>query len=201
MRFWSSFEGVPKVLWGVGHNSHNIYSIDELDANPLDYEPCRLFEKIGVRDWGTGFPWVPCASCMHAELSKPVSYAGNILAALHVDTRGSKEYISDLLSQSSDPIDVVFNDAPLDVYIEKLRSARAVVTNSYHASYWSTLLKKPVVVVGGGSKIRAFKHRPVMASHSSWVGKMEEAEIYPFALEECRERNLEFCKDIVSSYP
>ena len=85
-------------------------------------------------------------------------------------------------------------------FIGEIRSARAVVTNSYHGAYWATLLGKRVTVVGGGSKVRMLKHRPVFATAIDWWQKLEEAECYPHALEECRDRNAEFCAEIVRIY-
>jgi hypothetical protein len=40
------------------------------------------------------------------------------------------------------------------------------------------------------------KHQPVLADASNWVEKLEEAQIFPYALEECRERNLAYADEI-----
>jgi hypothetical protein len=200
LRFWSSAPFCPKVLWGPGHNSHNVLAVDQTDPSALDYAQLKRFDKIGIRDWGVGYDWVPCASCMHPEFSQSTSESAGIVAALHYETRFSETFIHELIKTTQEPVDIVFNDDSPEIFIGKLRSAKAVVTNSYHAAYWATLLGKRVAVVGGGSKIRLLKHRPILASTDNWVQKLAGGEIYPHALEECRDRNTDFCNEVVRSY-
>ena len=200
LRFWSSAPFCPKVLWGPGHNSHNVLAIDTADLSAHDYVRMKRFDKIGIRDWVGGYDWVPCASCMNPGFSYSTSEDAGIVAALHYETRFSETFIRELIRTTQEPVDVVFNDDSPERVIGKLRSAKAVVTNSYHGAYWATLLGKRVAVVGGGSKVRMLKHRPIFATTDSWIQKLEEAERYPHALEECRDRNVEFCEEIVRSY-
>lgn len=200
LKYWSSAPFCPKVLWGPGHNSHNVVAVDQEDPSIRDYARMEKFDKIGIRDWGVGYDWVPCASCMNQELSQSTSESAGIVAALNYETRSSKAFIRDLLATTQEPVDIVFNDESPEKVIGKLRTAKAVVTNSYHGTYWATLLGKPVAVVGGGSKVRMFKHRPMFATVQDWTRRIEEAERHPHALEECRERSQEFCEEIVRSY-
>jgi hypothetical protein len=197
LRFWTSAPFCPKVLWGAGHNAHNALAIDQTDRSAYQYARIERFNRIGIRDWGMGYNWVPCASCMNSEFSLPRSEGGGIVAALHYETRSSDTFARRVLGTSCAPVDVVYNDEAPDKVLGKLRTARAVVTNSYHGAYWAILLGKRVVVVGGGSKVRMMKHPPVMGSIENWLQKLDEAEIYPNALEEYREKNLEFSREIV----
>lgn len=192
MSFWGSVANSVKVLWGVGHNSHDIHAVDSANPSALGYVGVTGFHTIGIRDWGTGFGWVPCASCMHGELSKPPTEKGGLVAALHHETRSSNTYINALIGAVHEPVDVIFNDYSPELFIGKLRSARAVVTNSYHAAYWATLMGKRVVAIGGGSKLRLLRHSPVLATVDNWVHGIDQAVIHHDALTECRERTLAF---------
>ncbi len=200
LRFWSSAPLCAKVLWGPGHNAHNILTVDQQD--PADYQYARMhrFKLIGIRDWGMGYNWVPCSSCMHPEFSLPHSAKGGLVAALHYETRSAEAFTRELIATGRQRVDVVFNDSNPELFIGKLRNATAVVTNSYHAAYWATLLGKRVAVVGGGSKVRMLKHQPVMSSVGDWVKRLDEAQIYPHALEECRDRNVDYCNQVAGTY-
>jgi hypothetical protein len=193
--YWSSTPFCPKVLWGAGHNAHDVFAVDRRDTSTYRYTQMNRFDKIGIRDWDMGYDWVPCASCMHPELSLPVSESCGLVAALHYETRDSGTFLRDLIRSTNLPVEIVYNNDCAEAFIGKMRSARAVVTNSYHGVYWATLLGKRVVVVGGGSKVRMLKHSPVIASLDDWPRKIEEASVYSDALEECRERSCEFCQE------
>jgi hypothetical protein len=140
MEFWGAHVSCPKLIWGVGHNSGDFFLVDPANPSLEDYATLSKFDKVGLRDWGIGANWVPCASCLHPELSRLKSECGGIVAALHCDSLLSETFIPAVLSGVQEPVDVVFNDAGPETFIGKLRSAKAVVTNSFHAAYWATLL-------------------------------------------------------------
>lgn len=194
--YWSSTPFCPKVLWGAGQNVHAVFAVDRRDTSAYQYPRMNRFDKVGIRDWGMGYDWVPCASCMHPELSLPVSESEGLVAALHYESRASETFLRELIRAADPPAEIVYNDDCAEAFIGKLRSARAVVTNSYHGAYWATLLGKRVAVVGGGSKVRMLKHSPVIAALDDWPQKIEEASVYPHALEECRERNCEYSREV-----
>lgn len=200
MAVWGSVSKSIKVIWGVGHNSHDIHGIDSANPAAHEYEGVTGFHAIGIRDWATGFGWVPCVSCMHEELSGIPNESAGLVAALHHETRSWPKYITSVIGASREQVEVVFNDSSPERFIGKLRSARAVVTNSYHAAYWATLMGKPVVAIGGGSKVRMLKHAPVLGEAENWAQSVERAVKYPDALEECRERTLEFRRLVVDVY-
>jgi len=196
LRYWSSSWFSSKVLWGPGHNAHDALAVDQRNAQSYEYESMDRFDKVGIRDWGVGYNWVPCVSCMHPELSLPVSQESGLVAALHYESRASEGFVPALVKASQEPVDVVYNDGSVEEFLGKIRTAKAVVTNSYHAAYWATLFGKRVAVVGGGSKVCLLKHQPILADANNWVEKLEEAQIFSHALEECRERNLAYADEI-----
>jgi hypothetical protein len=133
---------------------------------------------------------------MHPELSLAASEESGLVAAMHYETRACEGFMPSLVKASREPVAVVYNDGSAEEFLGKIRTAKAVVTNSYHAAYWATLFGKRVAVVGGGSKVCLLKHQPILADASNWVEKLEEAQIFPQALEECRERNLAYADEI-----
>lgn len=81
----------------------------------------------------------------------------------------------------------------LDKILDFLSRGDVVVTNSYHGTYWATLLGKRVVAVPHSSKFLAFKHPPVMVETlDEWRNALRGATAYPTALSESREANRDF---------
>ena len=200
LEFWSGTASAPKVLWGTGHNSHDVMQVAGADPKDLDYGQVCNFDAIGLRDWGSGYTWVPCASCMHPALHKETSEGPAILFAMHRDVRSERSRIEALQARVPGPSEVVFNDTTAEEFIGRIRTARAVVTNSYHAAYWAALLRKRVVVIGGGTKVRLFKHKVALAGWEDWPEKLDEAPVHEHALEECCEANVDFCRRIVAAF-
>jgi hypothetical protein len=52
------------IAWGIGHNRH-----DDTTRRYPTY--LRRFALVGLRDWTSPYPWVPCASCLHPSLDHP----------------------------------------------------------------------------------------------------------------------------------
>jgi hypothetical protein len=207
MAFWSQGRA-PTVIWGAGHNCQDLDTLEPggpkgvATSTPDDshYAQTIPFRAIGIRDWGPGFTWVPCASCLHPALGKTPKDNGRVLFGMHLDIRKNERMLHDILQRATGDYDVVFNDEPADVIFGKLRDARYVVANSYHLAYWATLLGKPVVVVGGGTKVRLLKHPVTVANPATWPEALDRAARYPNALEECRDRNNDFHKFIQENY-
>ena len=199
IRFWTDGYRTPVVLWGAGHNVGSIFTVPE-STEEVGYAQLLGFTAIGLRDWGTDFPWVPCASCLHPALHDTETSRQLLLFALHRDTRRDVTFLERLLKQASGPYEVVFNDERVERYIGKMRSASAVVTNSYHGAYWATLLGKPVVAVGGGTKMLLMKHKPTIATVDDWAARMSYAVGHPNVLEECCDRTVDFSRMIARNY-
>jgi hypothetical protein len=81
--------------------------------------------------------------------------------------------------------------------LEFLASGRTVITTSYHGAYWATLLGRRCVVVNPwSSKFYTYRHAPELASEESWRDAAGRSTVYPSALDECREANLNFFEDV-----
>jgi hypothetical protein len=174
----------PRILWGIGINTRDDIE-NGSDINWPEY--LSRFHLVGVRDWDSGYPWVPCSSCMHPGFDKEYEIKNKVVWYEHkkrlIDTKWFDKYPAPRMINCGQNMDQI---------LEFLGSAETVVTNSYHGVYWATLLNKKVICIPWGSKFKAFKHVPTFASEKNWNEMLENAISYPDALSECREANIEF---------
>lgn len=179
----------PRILWGAGLNSKD-NSVDSYDAEYPAW--LNRFHLVGVRDWDTGYRWVPCASCMHPGFDKEYEIKNEFVWFEHKKRLIDNKWFDTLPSPR-----MLNTGQNLEQILEFLGSAETVVTNSYHGVYWATLLKRKVICVPWGSKFNMFKHEPVMANERNWIDKIGTGEVYPDALTECREANILFFNDVI----
>jgi hypothetical protein len=177
------------VAWGVGESEN----VDRKGgfvlpfAGPMpDY--LRQFDLVGVRDYGTEYRWVPCASCMLPQFDRPSEATDDIVIYEH--------------KRIPIPIEGVFrrrsNDGnDIDAVLGFLASGRVVITNSYHGAYWATLLGRRVVALANMSKMYRFKHAPVICRAEGWKRCVDLTVDYPGALAECRQANVDFQRDVM----
>ena len=186
IEFWTD-QPVPLIAWGAG-TSHAHAAKPE----PEELQQLKSFALIGLRDFETGFPWVPCASCMH-PLFNESSEGKGVAFCLTQELRASPEALAAIVAEAPDA-PITYSDHPLEEQIEVLRKAEIVVTNSYHSAYWATLLGKRVIAVGGERCMSGLKHPPSVADGSFWKASTDRTIRYPEALEECREANIDFAR-------
>lgn len=169
------------IVWGAGHNLKDVETITP------DSRLQRL-TLVGIRDFGTEYEWVPCASCLHPAFENPPNEPStDVVVYEHKNRPLSIEGLPKMTNREMD----------VEKVIAFLGSAATVVTNSYHGVYWATLLKRKVILVNPFStKFQAFKHPPVVASEDDWREHVQEARVYDGALDECREANLRFAKRV-----
>ena len=178
----------PRVIWGAGYNSRDI----DDDSYTIDYPSyMNKFHLVGIRDWGTEFKWVPCASCMHPAFDKEYEIKNEVVWFEH-----KKRLIDNKVFDNFPTPRMVNTGQNIEQIIEFIGSAETVVTNSYHGVYWATLLGRKVVCIPWGSKFNMFKHPPTMASEKNWVDEISESESFPYALQECREANIKFFNEV-----
>lgn len=194
MEFWTK-ASVPMVLWGAGREGNDAFALGDKLPELEEYHQLRSFALIGLRDSGAGFNWVPCASCMHPLFSQKHNRSKGVVFAFQHALRNDPDKLASATIKQPDAL-ISFDDSPLADQIGILSQAETVVTNSYEAAYWSTLLGKRVIAVGGGTSMRMLKHAPAMADMSTWRNALDLAVSYPDALEECRETNIRFGKRV-----
>lgn len=173
----------PRILiaWGIGHNVHG-----EAEVRYPDY--LESFDLAGIRDYGTKYDWVPCASCMHPAFDRKyeiteeyVVYENKLCSAVRIG--GFKRLTNEEMC--------------LENVVAFLGSAETVLTSSYHGVYWATLLGRNVIIVNPFStKFSGLKHKHPLTDEANWKAKRKEVRSYPEALEECREANLAFAERV-----
>jgi hypothetical protein len=175
----SLYNAAPQSLiaWGAGHNQKDTEQL-------IPDSRLKKFSLAGIRDYGTGYEWVPCASCLHPVFDdQPSKPENEVVVYEHKDRPLNIEGLPKMTNR----------EMQLDKVVAFLGSAATVVTNSYHGVYWATLLKRKVVVAGVWSnKFQAFKHPPAFAEIDDWRDHIKDARVYEEALDECREANLRF---------
>jgi hypothetical protein len=186
---------VKRVIWGAGHNQRDY---NPANSHNIKY-PRRMkdFDLIGVRDyWDDLFQaqhpewdWVPCASCMHPAFDKKYPVKNDIIVFEH------KKQLIKGNDFGPTPVPRFINSGSnMEQTIELLGSANTILTNSYHGAYWGTLLGKKVIVLGPwSSKFYSLKHKPyLLGKPAGWLDALDEAPIYPNALEEARNATKDF---------
>lgn len=177
------------VAWGIGESEN----IDKTGKIVLPHDgdyPAYLkaFDLVGVRDFGTAYRWVPCASCMSELFDTDYAITTEICVYEHKRIPlGISGFPT--ISNSGDDLQAV---------LRFLGSAHLVITNSYHGAYWATLLGRRVIVIPSMSKLYRFAHAPVICTAQDWAKYVGVTQQYPNALAESRAANLAFYKDVLS---
>lgn len=196
------------VFWGIGHNV--LYGVDRdpttgwrkrllMDGKtllwPEYFSQARL---VGVRDYGVGMPWVPCASCMNPLLD--------------VVREQEPQHEFAVINHYESPIDtsaaiergvrfphISNNTEDLAHVLRIIASARVVVSNSYHALYWALLLGRGAVVFEPfNTRFDHFKWPIERATATDWLDAVARARPSPDALAEARAANVAFSAEVLN---
>jgi len=176
--YFNDCKGIA-IGWGVGLNIH------ELGNKALYPSFVNRFQLLGVRDFGFGLRWVPCASCMHHAFDHKYHITKEIGVFEHVEVPLNVEHPK------------FKNNKTVEEALEFIGGCEKIITNSYHGAYWSLLLGKKVIVlpVENSSRFYFFKHKPKIVDYGSL--NFEGCQIYENALQECRDANKTFYKDFL----
>jgi hypothetical protein len=188
---------VPVVVWGMGINDH--HRLDKRYHETLAYLESRPNVLLGLRD-AFYKNYVPCASCMRAELDAGFTVQHEVGLYVH------RNHAMAGLAGKTYPYPVMSNQVrgdPLTYFwrvLKFLGSCDVVVTNAYHGAYWATLLKKRVIVVSPFSnKFFGFQNEPVIVDRvEQALESLEIATSYPNALKESRTLNVNFYRRVVA---
>lgn len=172
------------IIWGVGTNFHH-----QLHAKYLDsFEKCDL---VGIRDFGCGYEWVPCSSCMAEEFDVKYEIKHKIVAYLHYAV--PVELPDNIPSLKN-------NCKELSEVVKFLSSGEYVLTNTYHGMYWSFLLGKNVMVYKPFSnRFLYFKYKPIFLNSLKNLEKLVSSVSNNIScLDECRKANIDFYNRVLS---
>lgn len=188
--------GDKVIIWGAGSNF-----VSE-DPTSVDLSKARL---VGIRDYGptNHFSWVPCVSCMNPEidlfLGGTTPHIGKPIGILENNAGARIARVGDCGVS-----DVArFGNKKVSSYemLQFISSCSLLVTSSYHAAFWATLLSIPVLGVPTSSKFANFRHMVKLVKKDDWANHVGDALVHPEALAECRIANLQFLANAQEIFP
>jgi hypothetical protein len=177
-------KGKKTVLWGLGHNTKEKSTYGKISKYNID---TSKFGLVGVRDYGMKEDWVPCVSCLHPIFNEKHEVKNEIGMIFHKKTLNDKSVLKKFEQFPSTANNAVFEDV-----IKFIGKTDTILTDSYHAMYWSLMLGKKVMVFPNSSKFYNFKYQPVISSFSNFEADLKKVQSYSGVLEDCRETNLKF---------
>lgn len=172
------------VLWGLGHNEKSPKTYGNVTTYNINVDH---FGLVGTRDYTMPGEYVPCVSCMHSLFDQTYTETQEYGVILHKDTVKKPNVVALFKDYPT-----TSNTTDLEAIIQFIGASQKIVTDSYHAMYWSMLLGKKVVVIPNSSKFYDFKHKPVISRFEEAVGAFAKAETFPSLLAECRDINRKF---------
>lgn len=179
-------KGKKTVLWGVGHNAKNSRTYGNIHNYSVD---TSKFGLVGVRDYSMKEEWVPCVSCMHPIFDNSYEVKNEIGVIFHKKTLKNKAVVEKFSHFPSTSNEAVFEEV-----VAFIGATDTILTDSYHAMYWSLMLGKKVMVFPNSSKFYDFKYQPVISTFKNFEKDLGKLQSYTGILDECREINMKFAE-------
>lgn len=174
------------VLWGVGHNYKDPKKYNNVSSYNID---TSKFGLVGTRDLNMPGDYVPCVSCMHPIFNETYQETQEVGIIFHKKTLKNKSLLEKLNQYPTSS-----NTTNLEEMIGFIGKSKTVVTDSYHAMYWSMLLEKNVIAIPNSSKFFDFKYKPIFSTFESFESQLKNGKSYSGVLEECRALNHQFAE-------
>ena len=125
--------------WGIGFNKHN-------NTNVNTKINLSKFKLLGIRDYKQSYEsntrYVPCSSCNLKQLKYEYKIQRNIGVIEHYHNKI-------LLEKKYDKIN---NKININDFIKFIGESNIIITNSYHALYFSALLNKKCILYNSFSE-------------------------------------------------
>jgi len=191
--------GAKYIGWGLSGGSKQLWCVkDQIRLHNDEVLPpypwyMDKFDLLGIRDWNTGYRWVPCVSCMSKAFDTAPAPKHEVVVYKHraVDIPGLPKLPTSHSRTEDHPT--------LKSAINFIASGAVVLTNSYHGAYWGMLLKRKVILVNGfWMTMKGYRFRPAYATHKDWRKRVKTAPIHNEALEISREANRLFHADVMN---
>lgn len=176
-----SKKGKKTVLWGVGHNSKKSTDFNNTTSYNVDV---TNFGLAGTRDYNMPGIYLPCVSCKHPIFDDRYAEKNEIGFVFHKNTIKNEDF-----TKRFKGFPITSNTTNMEELISFIGKCETIITDSYHAMYWSILLKKKVAVVPNSSKFFDFKYSPVFTTFDDCLKDAKKAIRFEGVLEECRQLN------------
>ncbi len=172
------------VIWGAGTNDGKT----RVPSLPAFLKKMSL---VGVRDYGLGHEWVPCASCMNKLFDVPRTPKH---AVIRYEYKRAPIAIDELPRLTN-------YDANFAAVLDYLGSGETIITSSYHGMYWGLLLNRKVLVCNPtSSKFFTMKYPVPVCTPENWREAVRRQTSYSEALGECRAANISFAKRVAEHF-
>jgi hypothetical protein len=185
-----ALKGKRTVLWGVGHNSKNKKDFNKLKSYNINI---NNFGLVGTRDYGFVDNYVPCVSCLNTVFDKEYTSTQETGIIFHKKTLKNTYLVEKFKDYPTSS-----NTTNLEELINFIGKSGTIITDSYHAMYWSILLGKKVAVVPNSSKFFNFKYNPIITSFENCLEDAKKAPQYDGVLEECRDLNMKYYSKVAN---
>lgn len=171
------------VVWGVGSDF-------ELDTG-FFHDSAMFSTREETQD---RHRWIPCASVMHPAMAWTREHSSPTKDFLVIDHWKRHPILLECHHTR-----IVNNPVTIEEMLKLIGDHRWVITSSYHAAYWATLLDKKVIVCSDPwqPKFDNFRHPPVLATRFKWE-LLDRAVSYPNAYDECLQANHKFLEEFES---
>ena len=173
------------IFWSLGFHKrpkeHHFYN--KIEEN-IRLDNVKL---LSIRDYNheSKIRYVPCATCM-------IPYFDSNYRLIKRDIGVINHYSF----QNSFDYETITNSSSIETIVNFILTSNIILTNSYHAAYWATLMKKKVIIYGKfANKFDYFKYKPVEYS-GNISNDIDKCYIYEDALSESRELTINYFKEI-----
>lgn len=119
---------IPVYCYALGINTH---LSDKNQKIPVYFSQAT---KTTIRYHHPEYDLMPCASCLMPIFQK------------QRDTNTKFAIVQHKAKQIPLQYPKITNDMPPETIIAFIQQAEIIITNTYHAAYWATLLEKPLII-------------------------------------------------------
>ncbi|RMB59423.1 hypothetical protein EAX61_07495 [Dokdonia sinensis] len=176
--------GKKIVIWGAGHNETNRALWGKVNSYYIDMS---AFGLAGTRDYSMKNLYVPCVSCLHTIFDRDFNITHDVGVIFNHNSIKDQNLVSSLSKYPS-----TSNTSSIEAMVEMIGKCETIVSNSYHAIYWATLLGRKTVAIPTTSKFFDLKHQPIISTFDNFEADLKKAVSYSGVLEESREINRDF---------
>jgi len=128
------------VVWGAGFNTH--YDRRQYPSPSV----LEMAAVVGIRDFGTQYPHVPCASVLHPAFANAVEPVHEVVVYTHKRDTALAAAAVEL------GLPVYSNYGPdVGAAISFIQSGATVITGTYHGAYWGLVAGREVAICGAFS--------------------------------------------------
>jgi len=184
-------EHLDSLMRFLGHNDWQTFTVWGAGVDiSLNFRQLRhKTDLFGMREYDARYldHWLPCASVMHPLIaqSRRTRPKHDLLIIDHWKRKPIKV--------TRPCTRITNNPQTMKTMIDAMAEHRWVITSSYHGVYWATLMNRRVIFCSRPwvPKVIRMRHPPLITSDLN-DDDLDCSVNYPWAYEECLERNREF---------